>query len=88
MVYAERAGKGLLAATTTSLLTAFAAAFIVLASKVSFLRKMLPSAGNGPSREVMETGCFTMTCYALSDETDGKEPIRIKSFIKVCYDLV
>lgn len=84
MIYAERMGKGLLAAVGTSLFTAVAGLLFVSAAKVPFIRKWLPTPGNGPSRETMEGGYFSMSCYALSEEVDGREPVRVKSFIKVC----
>eukprot|EP00892_Ulva_mutabilis_P009618 jgi/Ulvmu1/7028/UM033_0087.1 len=82
MVYSERMGTGLLLGTVSSIFTTFAALLLVLASKVAFIRKMLPTPGNGPSRDSMENGYFSMTCYALSDEPSGGEPVRVKSFIK------
>lgn len=84
MVYAERMGKGLLAAIGLSLINTVLPLLLATAAKIPFIRKMLPTPGDGPSREVMESGCFALSCYALSEKTDDSEPVRVKSFIKVC----
>lgn len=84
MTYSERWGKGWLASLGTTALVALVAMLPLLAGKYKFVRDALPAPGEGPSREIMENGKWSLELWALSHEDDSAvAPQRVHATMAV-----
>ncbi|NJR42129.1 MAG: hypothetical protein HC767_05205 [Akkermansiaceae bacterium] len=68
MKYAERQGKGFFKAVTGTVTLGFAGVFLMVASKIPWLRKKLPMPGEGPSEAALHGGSFKITLWGLPQQ--------------------
>lgn len=85
MTYSERWGTGWLASLGTTAIVAMVAMLPVIAAKYKIVRDALPAPGDGPSREIMENGKWSLELWALSHEEPAADvaPVRVHAKMAV-----
>jgi hypothetical protein len=68
MKYSERWGIGWIPSLGTTALVAMVMMLPIMAARYQFVRDSLPAPGEGPSRDVMEGGKWSLELWALSHE--------------------
>ena len=85
MTYSERWGTGWLASLGTTAMVALVTMLPRMAARYQFVRDALPAPGDGPSREIMENGKWSLELWALSHEEagDSAAPRRVHAKMAV-----
>ena len=81
--YIERArASNSITAALIGVGTAFLGLLLPLAAQFSFLRKLLPTPGSGPSRKTMESGHFDVANFSRGTDSSGKSVV-VETHLKV-----